>query len=278
MESITFKQYIINKKSNNYHKAWNIFSIFAQPTDSLLNTYTMARKLKTVVIDDEESIIQIILDLCHDSPFVEIIETFSSPKEFLKAAPLLDFDLCLIDIEMPEMDGLTLAQMLNNKPFIFITDADSKLRNALSLAPVDIVTKPILKDRFDKALSKAYELFADKLDYELFNVAESKTKIKLHLPDILLVITDSIDPRNKIVFLRNGEKYTIMDCTLLRLLDLCPLLIQVNKSEAVSLEAIHEVEHEIATIKNIQDTDAPKYISIGRIYRKSFKERLFYKS
>ncbi len=236
----------------------------------------MARKLKTIIVDDDPFIVSMIEDLCRDSAIVEVIKTFNNPKEFIENAPSLDFDLCLLDIQMPEMEGLVVAQMLKNKPFIFITGSDNKLRDALSLSPVDIVTKPILKDRLDRALSKAYELFMDKKEYELFSVAESNRKMNIHLPDILLAVTDTIDPRHKLVFMRNGEKYTLMDCTLERLLDSCPLLVQANKAEAVSLEAVNEVEHDMATIKGLGGKDAPKYVTLGRAFRKSFKERLFY--
>lgn len=236
----------------------------------------MARKLKTIAVDDDPFIIGTIEDLCRDSPIIEIVKTFSNPKEFIDKIPTLDFDLCLLDVEMPEMQGTVVAQMLKNKPFIFITGADSKLREALSLAPVDVVTKPILKDRLDRALNKAYELFVDKQEYALFNVAESKRKMKLHLHDILLVVTDTVDPRHKTVFMRNGEKYTLMECTLEGLLDICPLLVQVSKSEAVSLEVVNEVEYDMVTIKGIEGKEVPKYVTLGRAFRKSFKERLFY--
>jgi len=239
--------------------------------------YTLARKLRTIVIDDDSTDIKGILDICNNSPLIEVVKTYSNPREFLENAPALDFDLCLIDIEMPGMDGLTLAQMLGDKPFIFITTADNKLRDALSLAPVDVVIKPIVKERLFRALEKAHELFINKREYELFNVAEAKKKVSLHLPDIILVITDANDPRNKIAFMRNGEKYTLMDCRLQGLLDICPALVQVNISEIVSLEVIAEVEHEIVTIKGITADDAPKFLNLGRTYRKSFKERLFYK-
>jgi two-component system LytT family response regulator len=236
----------------------------------------MGRKLKTIIVDDDPFIVSMIEDLCRDSAIVQVIKTFNNPKEFIENAPVLDFDLCLLDIQMPEMEGLVVAQMLKNKPFIFITGSDNKLRDALSLSPVDIVTKPILKDRLDRALSKAYELFMDKKEYELFSVAESSRKMNIHLPDVLLAVTDNVDPRHKLVFLRNGEKYTLMDCTLERLLDSCPLLVRANKAEAVSLEAVNEVEHDMATIKGIEGKEAPKYVTLGRAYRKSFKERLFY--
>lgn len=237
----------------------------------------MARKLKAIVLDDDPFIVSMIQDLCRDSQIVEVTKTFNNPKDFVEQAPHLDFDLAMLDIQMPEMEGTVVAQMLKNKPFIFVTGADERLRDALSLSPIDVVTKPILKDRLDKALAKAYELLMDKKEYELFNVAESARKVKIHLPDILLVGTDDTDPRHKVAYMRNGEKYTIMDTTIDKLIDACPLLVQVNKREAVSLETVNEVEHDMITIKEMADKGAPKYVTLGRAFRKSFKEKLFYR-
>jgi DNA-binding LytR/AlgR family response regulator len=237
----------------------------------------MARKLKAIIVDDDQFMVNTILDLCKDSQIVEICKTFNNPKEFIEKAPLIDFDLAMLDIQMPEMEGTIVAQMMKNKPFIFITGSDHKLRDALNLSPIDVVTKPILKDRLDKALSKAYELLADKKEYELFNVAESNKKVQIHLPDILFVTTDTVDPRHKVAFMRNGTKYTIMDCSLETLIDSCPLLVQVNKREAVSMEAVNEVEHDMITLKDITAKDAPKYANLGRAYKKSFKEKMFYR-
>jgi DNA-binding LytR/AlgR family response regulator len=237
----------------------------------------MARKLRTIIVDDDAMTTKMIINLSDGSNSVEITKTFLNPQEFIDTAPMLDFDLCVIDIEMPEMSGLVVAQILGKKPFIFITSSDSKLRSALSLCPVDIVTKPIMKERLDIAFEKAHELFIDKQEYDVFNIAESKKKIKLHLPDILLVTTDTIDPRNKIVYMGNGEKYTLMDYTLTRLLEMCPLLVQVSRSEAISIEAINQVEHEVVTVKGLNGIDIPKYVNLGRSFRESFKERVFYK-
>ena len=175
------------------------------------------------------------------------------------------------------MERTLVAQLLKNKPFIFVTGADNKLRDALNLSPIDIITKPILKDRLDKALAKAHELLMDKNEYDLFNVAESRRKLKIHLPDIMMVGTDGVDPRHKIAIMRNGEKHTIMDCTLEFLMDSCASLVQVNKREAISLEVVNEVDHDLVTLKPMADKDAPKHITLGRAFRKSFKERLFYK-
>jgi len=237
----------------------------------------MARKLKLVVLDDDPYSVSMIRELCRNSQIVEISKTFNSPLNFIKQVPLLDFDLAVLDVQMPEMEGTTVAQMLKKKPFIFITGADNRLRDVLSLSPIDVVTKPIIKARLDKAFEKAYELLSDKKEYAMFNVAESNRKIKMRLPDILLVVTDEVAPRHKIVYLKDGSSYTIMDYSLEEFIEACPTLVQVNKREAVSMEIVSEVEYDMIILRNIPGNEIPKYVTLGRAFSKPFKEKMFYK-
>lgn len=237
----------------------------------------MTHRLKAIIVDDEPHIINIIQALCKDSQFVEIVRTFTNPDEFIENAPTLDFDLAMLDVQMPEMEGTVVAQMLKNKAFIFITGSKEKLHDALGLSPIDVVTKPILKDRLTSALEKAHKLLINKKEYGLFNVAESKRKTNIFLPDIMMVTTDDVDPRNKLIYMRSGEKHTIMDSSLENSLQICPLLVQVSRREAVSLEAVNEVEHDMVMLKGIADPKAPKYVTLGSAFSKSFKERVFYK-
>lgn len=237
----------------------------------------MARKLKLVILDDDPYIISLIRDLCKDSQIVEIAKTFNYPLDFMREVPSLDFDLAILDVQMPEMEGTIVAQMLKKKPFIFVTGADNRLRDVLNLSPIDVVTKPILKDRLDKAFEKAYELLSDKREYAMFNVAESSRKVKIRLPDIMLAVTDTVDPRHKAVYLKTGEKYTIMDYSLEKLIDACPNLVQVNKREAVSMDIVNEVEYDMIMLRGISGDEVPKYVTLGRAFSKSFKEKMFYK-
>lgn len=237
----------------------------------------MLRKLKAIAVDDSELFLSTLKLMTEQSPLVEITHTFICPKEFLAKAPELEFDLCLLDIEMPQMEGIVIAQILQNKPIIFISGADDKFRAALDLAPIDIVPKPLLKDRLYKAYQKAYDLLATKKEFEVFNVAESSKKVKLRLKDILLVTTDEVDPRHKKAWLSTGETFTLMNCTLAELLNHSPTLVQVNKAELVSLDAVNEVEYDLVTLKGVRNTDnKPKQVTIGAAYKKGFKERMFF--
>src|ERR1700691_3980850 len=104
----------------------------------------MSGKLKCVIVDDFYPTIVELQRLCEESPHVAVVATFSSPKKFLEALPTLDYDLCLLDVFMPEMDGFAVANLIKDKPLILMTDIYDKLKHALDLTyPIDVITKPI---------------------------------------------------------------------------------------------------------------------------------------
>ena len=233
--------------------------------------------LRVATVDDDPNIHTTIKQMCKESPYVEIVYSYTDPEKFLTDAPLLDFDLCTLDIQMPGIEGTAVAQVLNGKPVIFITGSDDRFRDALNLSPIDIVPKPILKDRLYKAIEKAYTALAGKKEYELFNVAESNKKVKIRLGDILLVSTDEIDPRHKQVWLKNGETYTLMNYRLDDLVEHSPTLIQVNRAELVSLEAVHEVERDLITLKGVKaENGKPMQITLSPSFKKKFMDKMFY--
>ena len=77
--------------------------------------------------------------LCEGLPTLEVVKAFNSPVTFLAEAPNLQFDLCIMDIEMPGMNGLEVAQMLGGKPIIFTTAYKEYAAEAYDLDVVDYV-------------------------------------------------------------------------------------------------------------------------------------------
>src|SRR6185312_215758 len=207
---------------------------------------------------------------------IEIKYNFTSSRKFMEDAPILDFDICFLDISMPAVDGLLLAQKLNKKPFIFITGSENRLKEALSLEPIDIVTKPFNKNRLDHAIERAFELIGEKIENVLFNVAESKSKVKIHLPDILYVNTDEIDPRHKTVVLRDGTTYTIMNSSMEELLYIARHLVQVNRRELISIDLVNQVEHDLVSVKYSGPAKIPLELTIGNSYKNEMRKRIFY--
>lgn len=69
------------------------------------------------------------------------------------------FDLVLLDIHMPGLDGLQLAQRLkalvHPPAIVFVTAHPDHALNAFELDAVDYLTKPVRRERLQQALAKA---------------------------------------------------------------------------------------------------------------------------
>lgn len=234
----------------------------------------MNTKIKIAVIDDDDSIHDILKCFYSNSEIVEIKYNFTDPTKFIEAAPILNFDLCFLDISMPGLDGLSIAQQLSKKPVIFITGSDDKLREALDLSPIDIITKPFIRARIDLALEKVAKLRAKPIEYGLFNVAENRRKICIHLPDILFVGTDDVDARNKLVVIKGGMKYTLMNYSLSDIKSVAPHLIQVNKHDLVSVDTINEINRDNISMKT--DMGIPVAINLTCTHKAQVANRMFF--
>jgi len=218
-----------------------------------------------------------ISHMCSELPLISITNNFKCPFKFLDALPSLELDVCILAIEMPKMDGLTVSHFLNDMPFIFITGKENMLKDALEANPIDILLKPIKKERLHKAIEKAYAmltLHSKSKEYELFNVAEAKDKVNIFLNDIAFVRSNVKNPRNKDISLRNGARWTIMDCTFNQLLNLCSDLVQVNRTELVSLKIVQFVRHDLITIPDLMNNGKPCQVTLSDTCRKSFMDFL----
>jgi DNA-binding LytR/AlgR family response regulator len=237
-------------------------------------------KLKCVIVDDNEHILGMLQDYCQDSPIAEIVAVHNSPQKFLKVFPELNFDLVLLDICMPRYDGFDVAKAIYNKPIIFITGVPDVLQEATLFAPIDLIYKPVSKERLNKGLEKAYKLLKGnsnsifKEKFQLFHLLESEGQVKIKPEDIIYVKTDEKDRRHKHVVLKNGERHTISHATLDELLAFSSALVQVNKKELISLDAFHTFDIDRVSINGVTENGATKWIIVGRRYKNEFKERI----
>jgi len=235
----------------------------------------MNRKLKCVMVDDSNVIIQAMKDLCVRSSISEITETFTSPEKFLEVEQDLDYDLCMLDILMPGMDGLMVAARIK-KPIIFITMAEERLKEALAFSPIDVVTKPFSFERLNGAFEKARKIIMpreDESNYALFNVLEEHAKMRINLTDILYVKSCEKNPRNKLVLLKENKNYTITDCTFNRILNMAPNLVRVNKTELVALNAVKTFKYDVVNL-DVAMGNVPGQVTLSNAYRDDFMKAM----
>ena len=117
--------------------------------------------MKIICVDNEELIVELVKDACLRLP--QHPEVFA----FTEAAGALDFltdnevDIALLDIRMPEMDGLTLAQKVKDASpdtaIIFLTGYSDYAVDAFAMHVSGYLMKPIDEERLraevDYALS-----------------------------------------------------------------------------------------------------------------------------
>lgn len=112
-------------------------------------------KIKCIAIDDEPWALTLIEQYAKQLPQLELVATFEDAiagSEFLRKYPV---DLLFLDINMPDMNGLALANALTDKPFIVFTTAYKKFAyEGFELEAVDYLLKPFDAARFQKAVEK----------------------------------------------------------------------------------------------------------------------------
>lgn len=122
--------------------------------------------MRILIVEDELDTLNEIEDFlrCYDETIE--IEACSNPLLAMKASQSITFDVALLDIQMPEMTGLELAECLSaitpEINFIFITAFNNYATEAFELNATDYILKPIRQERFNKALDKIKKELVEK--------------------------------------------------------------------------------------------------------------------
>ncbi len=120
--------------------------------------------LNVIIADDEPLAREAISKYLSEDSRFEIQVECADGKSTLEAVIKNKPDLLFLDIEMPELNGIDVANKLNpNLPFIvFITAFEEYAIKAFEENAIDYLLKPLNKDRFHKMLDKVFQLWENK--------------------------------------------------------------------------------------------------------------------
>ncbi len=115
--------------------------------------------LRTLIVDDEPLAIERLQILAARIPALHVVGTASDGAQALRLADALAPDLLLLDMTMPEADGLAVARHLAARrpcpAVIFVTAHDQFAVEAFDCDAVDYVLKPVAEDRLARAVDRA---------------------------------------------------------------------------------------------------------------------------
>lgn len=117
--------------------------------------------MKLLLVDDEPLARTRLRQLLEDlgNPALRITGEAANGREAVQLADTTQPDVVLLDISMPDMDGIECARHLNRLPhppaIIFTTAYDQYALQAFELNAIDYLLKPIRLERLQQALAKA---------------------------------------------------------------------------------------------------------------------------
>lgn len=120
---------------------------------------TPETQLRTMIVDDEPLAVERIQVICAEIPAISVVGTASDGAAALRLADKLHPDLVLLDMTMPEIDGLGVARKFAEQDdppaVIFITAHEHFAVEAFDLEAIDYVLKPVAADRLERAIERA---------------------------------------------------------------------------------------------------------------------------
>ncbi|MCK5310590.1 MAG: diguanylate cyclase [Desulfobacteraceae bacterium] len=151
-------------------------------------------KIKILVVDDREVNISAIKAMLKGIE-VEIVEAYSG-DDALAHALEYEFALLLIDLAMPEMDGLKTAQIIRdnrkikNTPIVFVTDIDQDTKHLFKgyeLGGIDYIFKPIDPNMLKNKVKIFLDFFHGKKEVEDINLKLHKSIEQIEIVNIKIL-------------------------------------------------------------------------------------------
>jgi len=246
--------------------------------------------INCIAVDDEPLALGLVCSFIAQTPFLNLVGRYASAVEALRAIHAQKVDLLFLDIQMPDLNGIELARVLDNsktnKPRIIFTTAYNQFAlEGYRVDALDYLLKPFNYEEFLHAAHKAlaYAQLVEKSgatpvappaapvaeerieDEYLFLKVEYQL-VRLALSDILYIegLKDYVK-----VWLRSAEKPVLSLTSLKSLEEKLPSkrFMRVHRSFIVSLDKINSITRNALQIGKIN-------IAVGDQYKEAFSKFL----
>ena len=230
--------------------------------------------LQCLVVDDEPLARKLLIEYIAKIPSLVLVGTCSNPLEAREIMLSKKIDLLFLDIQMPEITGISFLKSLKSHPMVILTTAYSEYAlTGYELDVQDYLLKPITFERFLKAIDKVTQratpahgtsetIPSSEGEREFVFVKDGTKIIKVKYDDILYVegLKDYVvihTPSKKITSL---QRMKAMESELPG-----SKFIRIHNSFIVALDAIESIQKNEVLIGG-------KLLPISDGYKKSFME------
>ena len=235
----------------------------------------MPRNINCIIVDDEHVARDILENLLSQIDFVKVVASCKNAVEAFNAINKEKIDLIFLDINMPEISGLSFARSVNRDIKIIFTTAYREYAvEGFDLHAVDYLLKPISPDRLLQAINKFVNEKpasrepspvedTDAGDNHIFVRADRKM-VKINFKDILFI--ESIGDYIKI-HLENKSVVTRESITNIEALLPRDSFLRTHRSFIISADKIDSFTSEYIDIGKNQ-------VPVSRSYRDEVLKKL----
>jgi two-component system LytT family response regulator len=112
--------------------------------------------IRCVVVDDEAGAVEVLGRYIEKTPGLKLLKSFRGALEALAYLKTHEADLVFLDIDMPDLNGLRLGEMIDRRKtrVVFCTAYAEFAAASYELEALDYLLKPISFERFLKAVAR----------------------------------------------------------------------------------------------------------------------------
>jgi two-component system, LytTR family, response regulator len=250
-------------------------------------------KIRALVADDQPLARDRLAALLSEEPDIEVVGTAASGPEAVAAVQRLSPDLLLLDVQMPEMDGIAVVEAIGPARMpatVFVTAYDEYAVRAFELNAVDYLLKPFGRARLQQTVARVRQRLlgrrAEDLAARLAKVVDELRRPE-HESERLIIRTegrvtfveidriDWIEAEGNYVRIHAGSETHLMRETLAslhsRLGD--ATFFRIHRSRVVNLARVHELTigagGDYAVVLTTGAT-----LGLSRLYKEALQARL----
>ena len=227
--------------------------------------------LRTLIVDDEPLAVERMQIICSRIDALDVVGTASDGAVALQMIEDIEPDLVLLDMTMPEVDGLSVARTLAEKDrrpaIVFVTAHDNYAVEAFDLDAVDYVLKPVKADRLERAIQRALDRRGDG------NGQRREWLEELWIPHRSELIRIDVEEVSRIDAERDYVRLYVEDRTYLLLQTIAGLeerldpakFIRIHRSTILRKDRIKGLRHDGLGVWSVDMEDGDT-LRIGRTY------------
>ena len=242
--------------------------------------------LRTLLVDDEPLALDRLKAFFGDIADAEIVGTARDGREAAEAIRRLKPDLAILDIQMPEQNGLRVASTLapEDRPeIVFVTAFEQYAPDAFEVEAADYLLKPVRFDRLWQAVERAKRrrqmraLASRAAAAEVDSERDEGLWVPTRSGSVFVPIEsiDWIEAQRDYVMLHTATRGHILRISMRALEDKLgsSQLIRVHRSAFARPAHVVEVQRMGKTINALVMKDGA-HVQVGPNYAKAVAERL----